>query len=184
MSKKQKIEPMIKVTSNPWGREYARKAKYQHHSTTGTEFVITDGSDAKPVATFTSTYPVDREQFCKLYLSALEPLTNLNSSGRKVFHVLFNQIRKNIGKDMVQMAYIHTEEIKSDISLATYTRGVRDLYDNEFIKPVEGLASTWFINPDFIFNGNRLQINNTYILKESIDEDTGEIFNQRDSYAS
>ena len=170
---------MVKVTSNPWGREYARKAKYQHYSTSRTEFVIANGEDSKPVATVTSTYAVETEQFCKLYLSAIEPLTNLNSSGRKVFHVLFNQIRKNIGKDMVQMAYIHTEELKTEISLATYTRGVRDLYDNQFIIPVEGLASTWFINPDFIFNGNRLQINNTYIIKDSIDQDSGEIFAER-----
>lgn len=170
--------PMLKTSYNPWAREYAKKAKHQHHATTGTEFVITNGDDAKPVATFTNTYPVDSEQFCKLYLAAIEPLINLNSAGRKVFHVLFNQIRKNIGKDMIQMAYAHVQELKTEISLPTYTRGVRDLYEKQFIAPVEGLLSTWWLNPDFIFNGNRLNINNTYVLIETINSDTGEIIKE------
>lgn len=179
---KAQAKPYVKYAFNPWVRQYQKTAKKEHHHTTGQEFVISNGEDSTPVATFTSTYAVDKEQFCKLYLAAIEPLISLNSAGRKVFHVLFNQVRKNIGKDMVQMAFSHTLEVKADISQPTYARGVRNLYENDFIAPVEGLASTWWINPDFIFNGNRLNINNTYILNESIDQESGEVI-QKGNYA-
>jgi hypothetical protein len=180
---RSQIEPMKKSKVNPWIREYEKTVKRQHHHTTGTEFVIaTNGADAQPVATFTNTYPVDKEQFCKIYLSAAEAFVPLTSAGRKVFVVLFNQVRKNIGKDMVQMAFLHVSEVKIEIKQGTYTKGVRDLYDNDFIAPVEGLPNTWWVNPDYIFNGNRLNINNTYLLKETIDNDTGEI-NKEQAYA-
>jgi hypothetical protein len=175
MSNIKYIEPMIKSAQNPWRREYPKSAKRQHHHTKSTEFVIGLGEDAKPVATFTNTYAVDKEQFCKIYLGAVEALVPLTHAGRKVFVVLFNQLRKNIGKDVVQMAYIHCSEVSIEIKQATYTRGVRDLYDNNFIKPVEGLTSTWWVNPDYIFNGNRLNINSTYVLKDIVDQETGEI---------
>jgi hypothetical protein len=172
---KSNLEPMVKVSQNRWTRVYAQKPKHQHHHTTGTEFVISTGADAKPVATFTNTYPVDKEKFCKIWVAALMANVKLTTAGRKVFVVLFTQVQKNIGKDMVQMAYSHVNEVDIEISQATYARGVRNLYDNEFIDPVEGLASTWFINPNYIFNGNRLNINNTYVLKETVDQETGEI---------
>jgi hypothetical protein len=181
MTKQNKLElkaqakPYIKYAFNPWVRQYPKSAKKEHHQTTGTEFVIATGDDAKPVATFTSTYAVDKEQFCKLYLAGVLGLRKLNSSGMKVFQVLFNELRKNQGKDRIQMAYIMTNDVAIDISQPTYARGVRNLYENDFIAPVEGFASTWWVNPDFIFNGNRLNINNTYILNEAVDQDTGEI---------
>jgi hypothetical protein len=185
MTKQTKLElkaqakPYVKYAFNPWLREYQKTAKKEHHHTTGTEFVIsTNGDDSKPVATFTSTYAVDKEQFCKLYLAGVLGLRKLNSAGMKVFQVLFNELRKNAGKDRVQMAYIMTNEVKIDISQPTYARGVRNLYENDFIAPVEGFASTWWVNPDFIFNGNRLNINNTYILNETVDQYTGEITNE------
>jgi hypothetical protein len=176
---KAQTEPMKKSSVNPWSREYEKTSKKQHHHTSGTEFVIsTNGDDAKPVATFTNTYPVDKEKFCKLYLGAVEAFVPLTSAGRKVFVVLFNQIRKNIGKDMVQMAFLHVNEVNIEIKQGTYTKGVRDLYDNGFIAPVEGLTNSWWVNPDYIFNGNRLNINNTYLLDESVDEVTGEIIHK------
>ena len=170
---------MQKHAQNPWLRPYPKVAKRTHHHTTGTEFVIATGDDQKPVATFTNTYPVDKEQFCKIYLGAVEALVPLTHAGRKVFVVLFTQLQKNIGRDMVQMAYTHVSEVSFEIKQATYTRGVRDLYDNNFIKPVEGLLSTWWVNPDYIFNGNRLNINTTYVLKETVDQATGEITQER-----
>jgi len=175
---KSKEKMMIKTKVNPWARNYDKKVKHQHHHTTGTEFVVATGNDAKPVATFTNTYPVEKEQFCKIWLGAIEANVYLSTAGRKVFVVLFNQLQKNIGKDMIQMAYSHAEEVNIPISQPTYARGVRNLYDNDFITPVEGLASTWWINTDYVFKGNRLNINNTYVLKETVDQETGEIIEE------
>jgi hypothetical protein len=172
MNNKTKLEPMQKFAFNKWLRPYEKSAKRTHHNTNSTEFVISNGEDATPVRTFTTTYAVDKEKFCKVYLAAIEANINLSSAGRKVFLVLYNQVRKNIGKDMVQMNYSNCAEVKTEISQPTFARGVRNLYDNEFIAPVEGYASTWWVNPDYIFNGNRLNINSTYNL---VDDETGEI---------
>jgi hypothetical protein len=169
------IKPMEKTAYNPWLREYPKKARYQHHHTATTSFVVGTDEDQKPVATFTNTYPVDKEQFCKIWVGALEANVTLTTAGRKVFLVLFLQLQKNIGRDMVQMSFAHCKEVRTEIKQATYTRGVRDLYDNQFIKPVEGMSSTWWVNPDYIFKGNRLSINNTYIMKDTVDNETGEI---------
>jgi hypothetical protein len=178
--RQQKVAPMEKSAFNPWLREYPKKSRNQHHHTSGTEFVISTGEDARPVATFTNTYPVDREQFCKIWVGALEANVTLSTAARKVFVVLFQQIQKNIGRDMVQMTFAHCQEVRIEIKQATYTRGVRDLYDNNFIKPVLGMASTWWVNPDYIFKGNRLNINNTYVLNETVDQDTGEITHEEE----
>lgn len=173
--RKQKAEPFIKSAFNPWTREYSKTAKKQHHNTNATAFVVSTGEDAQPVATFTTTYAVDKEQFCKLYLDGVGGLCKLNQSGMKVFYVVFSELRKNIGKDKIQMSYANCLTMPIPISPATYARGVRNLYENDFIKPVEGYASTWWINPDYIFNGNRLNINSTYVLK-NVDPQTGEIY--------
>lgn len=176
---KKQIEPMRKTSVNPWARPYEKTAKKTSHSVPDSALVITNGTDSQSVASVTTTYAVDKEQFCKLYLGAVEAMVPLTSAGRKVFVVLYTQLRKNIGKDMVPMAFLHVNEVSIQIKQGTYTKGVRDLYDNGFIAPVEGLVNMWWVNPDYIFNGSRLNINNTYVLKgetpENIDPETGEI---------
>lgn len=179
---KQETQPMKKSSVNPWARDYEKSAKKTSHTVPHNALVITNGTDTSAVASVTTTYAVDKEKFCKLYLGAVEAMVPLTSAGRKVFVVLFNQLRKNIGKDMVPMAFLHVNEVSIQIKQGTYTKGVRDLYDNYFIAPVEGLINTWWVNPDYIFNGSRLNINNTYILEgenmEDINLDTGEIFTE------
>lgn len=167
-----KQEAMVRHIKNPWLRQYPKKSKNQHHHTASPSFVIANDEEARPVATFTTTHPVEREQFCKIYLSAVEAFVPLTTAGRKVFVVLFAQLQKNISKDIVQLAFAHVAETNIQMKQSTFTRGIRDLYDNKFIVPIEGLVSTWFINPDYVFNGSRLKIDTTYVIKDADTQQT------------
>jgi hypothetical protein len=106
-------------------------------------------------AGFWQAQEVDRTQFVKLYINGVRALKDLTQAGTKVFAVLFEEVQKQIGRDVVQLSFLSVNQELNSMSQATYTRGIRELVDKNFIAATP-LQSTWYINPDFIFNGDRL----------------------------
>ena len=122
-------------------------------------------ADPSPVGFYTLDY-VDREKFVKLFLDGVRSLAGLSSAGIKVFEILYNEVQGNANTDKVTMSYEKAVALlKSNVSRAVFYRGIKELIAKEFI--YESIVSNeYFININYIFNGNRLAFVREYHLKE------------------
>jgi hypothetical protein len=112
----------------------------------------------KPVATKTVTSfkesLQDLKKRCQTYIENIE--TTLEA-------VTDEEIREH--KDIVK-AYILSlsDEERKEFGLRTFQRGITDLIKHEFLAETMQ-TGVYFINPTFMYNGNRLAIVNEYIMK-------------------
>ena len=93
----------------------------------------------------------------------------LSNAGARVFTVLYMEVQKNIGKDRVYLSF-STLDADAKISQATFTRGMRELMDKGFVAPTEAIAWYW-LNPDYLWNGDRLAFVKEYRKKGGTFED-------------
>lgn len=105
---------------------------------------------------------VDKTQFLKLYINGVKALTELTSPGTKVFEVLYRTVQDNINKDRVTLAYDLIDQNVVSISESTFYRGMKELIEKKFIAETT-IQNLYFINPDYIFNGDRLSFVKTFI---------------------
>lgn len=104
---------------------------------------------------------INKEHFVNLYLIGAEQFVRLSRAALAVFVLVCQQVIENSGKDTVLLA-----ADQSNLTQATYFRGLRELLDKEFLfrSPYDG---TFFVNIRFIFNGNRRAFITGYHLKGS-----------------
>lgn len=124
------------------------------------------GEIVAPSAGFWQTQEVDKTQFVKLYVNGVKAFKDLTGAGTKVFEVLYKEIQKNIGKDRVFLTFPNIDQQESPMSQATFTRGMHELVSKSFIAPTT-IQGWFFINPDYIWNGNRLAFVKEYRVKAS-----------------
>lgn len=126
-------------------------------------------SDAEiEVGGFYKKHHMDKTQFVKMYISGIRNTIGLSGAGGKVFEILYDlisekEMRKPGRDDLILM---HYEIVASDkMSRATFHRGITELLHREII--YESLSqNAYFVNIDFMFNGNRLTFINDYYLEE------------------
>lgn len=116
--------------------------------------------------THVTTYKqVDGEQFVKLFTANIAMTFELSSSGIKAFNVLLWAVQKNaLSKDEVDLDvfalndFIHShtkKDSKLRLSIATFKRGVSELEKSQIIAKTLR-QGRYFINPNFVFNGDRV----------------------------
>lgn len=98
---------------------------------------------------------VDKTQFVKLYVNGVKAFKDLTNAGTKVFEVLYLEIQKNIGKDKIYMSYSQLDHDITPMSEATFNRGMKELVEKAFLAAMPAISWYW-LNPDFIWNGDRL----------------------------
>lgn len=106
------------------------------------------------VAGFWEAEEVDSAKFIKLFVNGVRALAELSNSGARVFELLYIEMQQNIGKDSVYLSYTALHE-EVGISRSTFARGLKELIDKKFIAATTSPAHYW-INPDFVWNGDRL----------------------------
>lgn len=124
------------------------------------------GEIVAPMAGFWHTEEVDKTQFVKLYVNGVKAFKDLTAAGTKVFELLYLSIQKNIGKDQVHISFNAIDQAVSPISEATFYRGMKELVSKGFV--AESLmTNVYFVNPDYLWNGDRLAFVKDYRLKRS-----------------
>lgn len=109
---------------------------------------------------------VDRTKFVKLYLNGVRAFKELSGPGGKVFELLYLEVQEQIGKDRVYMSFGEVDQSTYPMSKATYQRGLKELVEKGFVAP--SVSQGWFfINPDYIFNGDRLAFVQQYWTDEA-----------------
>lgn len=113
------------------------------------------GEIQSQIAGFWESEEVDSTKFVKLFINGVKALKELTGAGTKVFEVLYIKVQESIGKDQIYMSFSTIDQTISPMSEATYTRGMRELIEKEFIAATPNIAMYW-LNPDFVWNGDRI----------------------------
>lgn len=114
-------------------------------------------------AGFWQAQEVDKTQFVKLYVNGVRAFKELTGAGTKVFEVFYLEVQKQIGKDQVYLSYAAVDQELTPMSTATYDRGMRELVEKKFLAPTM-LQAMFYINPDYVWNGDRLAFVKEYRL--------------------
>lgn len=112
---------------------------------------------------------VEQSEFVKLYAEGVAAIMELKSPGKKVFQLIYEQLHgaKGVGRTQIVLNYeMLTDEQRQKLSRATFFKGVNENLDHNIIAETYA-AGVYFINPAFIFNGNRLAIVKEYIIKKT-----------------
>lgn len=143
------------------------------------------GEITAPIAGFWEAKEVDDEKFVKLFVNGVKALAELSPAGTKAFSVLYEALQATIGHDRVYVSFHSVDQNKTKMSRATFTRGFTELVEKDFIAPCMDM-NWYFINPAFVWNGDRLAFVQEYRRKNAKQRDnrTGDLFNDQGPDAS
>ena len=130
--------------------------------------VSNEGEIVSNVAGFWEAEEVDGTKFIKLFVNGVKALAELSNPGARVFEMLYIEMRNNIGKDQVYLSFTAVDSNTTNISRATFKRGLAELIEKKFIAAMPAVGWYW-VNPDFIWNGDRLAFVKEY-RKKRFDE--------------
>jgi hypothetical protein len=129
--------------------------------------VIDDGTGeilGRGVAIAYEWEEVDAEKFVKLYLAGVKQAGELTKPGLLMFEVVYKQLRDNPNTDSVNISLYTAQKLKPELTDRNYQRGLRELLEKKFLfhSPYGGV---FFVNIQYIFNGDRLAFVQGYHLK-------------------
>lgn len=118
----------------------------------------------KTSVAFMEQQEVDPTRFVKIYLDGVKQMVGLGKAGLGVFEIVYGQLQDRHGEDQVALSAHVAKD--AGIETRTYNRGLRELLDKEllFASPVPGV---FFVNIQFLFNGDRLHFIKSYYLRGS-----------------
>lgn len=137
------------------------------------ELVNSDTGEVKGTYIGT-TKRVDEEQFLKLFTSNIAMTFDLKAAGIKAFNVLcFVMQNTAIEKDKIFIDRFVLEEFNEShnkkLSRAVLYRGIGELITSNIVARYQR-EGEYFINPNFVFNGDRI-VFTTIIEKRKTDEE-------------
>ena len=179
-------EPNLDLVEPPKKRKYTVKTRAKKYETNpymqGSEPIVStrtkritnnqgnymvksdSGEVVASIAGFWQAEEVDSTKFLKLYVNGVKAFSNLSTKGTKVFELMYYEMQKEIGKDKI---YLNFNAIDPHIKIAktTFYDGISELVEKKFLAPT--LLPHWFwVNPDYIWNGDRLSFVKTYVKKQ------------------
>lgn len=163
--------------------------------------VLINQSTGEQFGTHVVTYKrVDSSQFVKLFTDNIALTFDLTSAGIKAFNVLLWAVQSNAkNADFINLGSLVREKFiavhpNKEFSQRTFARGLTELVKNKIIANAY-IPGFYFINPNFVFNGDRIAFT-TLIEKKTpltskneikplrvvhedgtVDDKTGDLFN-------
>lgn len=117
--------------------------------------VVSNAGEVLAPAGFWQTQQVDKTQFVKLYVNGVKAFKDLTGAGSKVFEVLYLRVQEEIGKDILYLSFHDIDQMVTPMSESTFMRGMKELLKKGFI--AESIVTgRYFLNPDYMWNGDRL----------------------------
>lgn len=126
--------------------------------------IVSETGEIMAPAGFHQIIDVDKTQFVKLFINGVSQFKELTKSGHKVYEILYRIVQENVSQDKI---YIHyDEEFKEiyGISRSTFDRGMKEVLEKQFIAESTH-PGLYFLNIDYMFNGDRLAFIKEYRLK-------------------
>jgi hypothetical protein len=141
------------------------KSKNQKIKITNSTEISNDvwiNQDGDTLTTQLYTYKeVDETQFVKLFTQNIGLVFNLTGSGIKALSILISMLQNEIRTDLIILDYEYTlrkfleKHPTLDISKQYFYRGIKELINAQIVAKHKKKGN-YFINPNFIFNGDRL----------------------------
>lgn len=130
----------------------------------------------------TSFREVDEAKFVKLFVQNITLTFDLTSPGVKTLNFLIWQVQRSaLCKDKVALDKSALEEFieekKVQFSIPTLTRGLGELVNASIIARTTRKGD-FFINPNFVFNGDRIVFSNAIQKRKSIAEPANKEINE------
>ena len=155
-------------------KETKQTRKFVHGRTDGEVLFIGKGDpdQAEPHSISVFGGPakaVDGTKFIKLFVGGVKRLKELTSAGTKVFEVLYYVMQddRNINKDRIYITHSFIDkEYEIKIGKTTFHKGLSELIDKDFLAASDVVGWFW-VNPDFMWNGDRLAFIQSYRRKET-----------------
>jgi hypothetical protein len=123
------------------------------------------GEIVAPIAGFWTAEEVDSTKFVKLYINGVKAFKELTGAGTRVFELVYLEMQKGIGRDVIWLSFTEIDQAITPMGKATFMRGMRELIEKGFI--AESVTqSKYFINPDYLWNGDRLGFVKEYRKKD------------------
>jgi len=129
----------------------------------------------------TSYHKVDGEKFVKLFTANIALTFELTSPGIKAFTVLIWAVQhQSIAKDEVILdtrcleEFIESQTTPIKLSRQTFMRGLSELTHSQIIARTTRRGH-YFINPNFVFNGDRIAFTTLIERSDTHNEDQQEL---------
>jgi Firmicute plasmid replication protein (RepL) len=146
-------------SENPFLFEAAMKTRTRRVTNRRGDMMLVSsetGEITAPVAGFWEAEEVDSTRFIKLFVNGVKALKELTGAGTKVFEILYLAIQEQaVGTDQVMMSFSLINQNLTPCSSATYNRGMKELMGKRFLAATKTQGLFW-INLDYVFNGDRL----------------------------
>lgn len=136
----------------------------------GLEITDTEKNEVKAgaVAVFKE---VDTEEFLKIYTNNVRNIFELSSTAQRILMPLMLEIQRS-AKNVAHLFFSYADAVNNckilgvkPMSQATYNRGVNELIERNFIA-VNAKGINWYwINPNILFNGDRIRFIQDYKIK-------------------
>lgn len=180
LSKKEVIMSVTRYKENPFMKDMQLSIKNKKIKVSPIgkdENILINQNTGEIFGTHITTYkPVDGEQFIKLFTANIGLTFDLTSSGIKAFTVLIWAVQhRALGKDEVDLDMLvlndfifnHKDEEKPlRLSEPTFRRGLTELSKAQIIAKTMRQGRYW-INPNFVFNGDRIAFTTLIERKKS-----------------
>lgn len=129
---------------------------------------------------FTTKKIIDRSQFIKVYINAFPVLSDLKNSTKIVYQYILLSVSKQVGKDIYHFSFRdYLQQCESNISLVqvsekTYYNAVKELLEKKILFKCTS-PSLFFLNIDYVFNGDRLRFITEYHARKTKDSERDEL---------
>lgn len=117
---------------------------------------------------FVEVKQVDPERFVKVYYEGIVKHAELSKTAQKVFKYMYQVIQSSPKKNQIILAYeiANQEPYNFDWTKKTFNKGIAELCQKAFIAQTVS-SNLYWINPNYIFNGNRIELVKAYQLKKN-----------------
>ena len=174
VGKSRKGNPLYKT--NPFLSQFSINISNKQMTVARGLSVVNKTGDVVAPATYAQIRQVDNEEFVKLYTMNMQAFFDLSKSAVKVLGCLFHAIQKTaINKDEVLLNHytannIYEELTQDNLGKATYYRGVNELIEKDFIAESPQGPGVFYINPNLVYNGDRVRFVTEYRKTEAYKE--------------
>lgn len=155
-----------KYKTNPFVSKSALPTKTKRLTNKHGDMMIVGKDTGEIIASagFWHAEEIDSAQFVKLYINGVKAFKELTGAGTKVFEILYLEVQKGIGKDVIWLSFLEVDQAVTSMSKATFMRGMKELIEKRFIAE-STTQNKYFLNLDYMWNGDRLAFVKEYRRK-------------------
>ncbi len=161
---------------NPFMQEISIQVSERKTTISKGSIVVSSRGEKIGDACIAQIVPVDKEKFVKLYVQNIAAIFELNKSGIRMLGVLLHIVQEYPQQDQVFMSHpeaakAHAQLNDKPLSRTTFDRGISELIEHQVIAESPKGLGWFYINPNLVFNGNRVTFINSYVREEAYQDE-------------